>query len=397
MPVTRRRLLSLIATASLAATAGTLAGTSGTAGASTTSTTVIHSPGPAVPGLDCPPEQFPSAGSPRNAPSVPYEIPFTATLGQKDPTGLTIGGYLQIANSLLTATLGGPIETDTSTQQPYGSIFAKACGLVQLPSEQGGISAYPTYGAGVDPTYNNNFVFQNPISVSLSLTGFTGLPVLEAYGSANGNLAAAIERTPAANGGLNVVFYGNAKSTSTFGAALGDLAAQLTGGSPALTLPAPIASALQQVGSTGGSSCTITIGNEITEGTPARDVAGGVTGLTYAQATSPVLLTTQSSGHLSGRPVTGPVTASNATLVANDFAVGAIDPNTVPAESDTAAANAYAAGDEQKSSTQQQPCSSGNASLLNQLLGLPSIPDAATGHYPNAFYAPSTFDVFTSS
>ena len=78
--------------------------------------------------------------------------------------------------------------------------------------------------------------------------------------------------------------------------------------------------------------------------------------------------------------MTGPVTASNATLVANDFAVGAIDPNTVAAPQDKGA-----------------QCGASAASLLDQLLGLPSIPDPATGHYPNSFYAPGTFAVFTSS
>ena len=338
------------------------------------------SPGPSIPGLDCPPEQFPAAGTPRNAASVPYEIPFTATLGQKDPSGVDMGGYLQVSNSLVTVTLGGPIEYDATTQQQYGSVYAKACGLLQLPSESGGIAAYPKYGLGNDPNYNNNFVFQNPIPVTVGINGIPGLPVLQAYGSASGDLTASIARTPAANGGLNVLFNGNAKSTSDFGPALGALLALVTGGTPAATLPPSIQQLLRGVTSTAGSACTLTIGNEITEGTPAADVRAGVTGLSWPQATTAVQLTTQTSGHLTGRPVTGPVTQANATLVANDFPVGSIDPNTIPAPSDSSAV-----------------CTASNAKLLNNLLGLPSIPDPAMGHYPNAFYAPGTFGVYTSS
>lgn len=340
------------------------------------------SPGPSIPTpagdapTHCPSEQYPHAGTPRNGPFVPYEIPFTATLGQKDPAGVHIGGYLQIANGILTATLGGPVMTDALTGQTYGSVFADACGVVQLPSESGAIPGNP-YGFGGDSQYNNNFAFSNPIDVSLSLTGFPGLPpVLSAIAANDGQLAAQILKTPAANGGLQVMFDANAKSTSDFGPAFSFL--QTLGLS--VTLPPAISGLLGQVSNTTGNSCTITIGNEIADGTPAADVQSGVTGLSHADATTPVTFTTQSSGKLSGRPVTGPVTASNATLVANDFAVGKIDPSTVPAPQDKGAT-----------------CSASAANLLNQLLGLPSIPNPATGHFPNSFYAPGTFAVFTSS
>jgi hypothetical protein len=146
-----------------------------------------------------------------------------------------------------------------------------------------------------------------------------------------------------------------------------------------VTLPPALVNLIHQATASGGTACTLEIGNEIDDGTPLADVQAGKTGLTYAQATAQVQFTTQKSGQLSGRPVTGPVTGSNATLVANDFVVGAIDPNTTPAPQDRGAV-----------------CSSSTASLLNQLLGLPSIPDPATGHFPNSFYAPGTFAVFTS-
>lgn len=340
------------------------------------------SPGPtiATPQGDapthCPAEQYPHAGTPRSGPFVPYEIPFTATLGQKDPAGVHIGGYLQIANGILTATLGGPVQTDALTGQTYGSVFANACGVVQLPSESGAIPGNP-YGLGGDSQYNNNFAFINPIDVSLSLTGFPGLPpVLSAYAANDGQMAAQILKTPAPNGGLQVMFDASAKSTSDFGPAFSFLRTiGLSAG-----LPAPIMTLLTQASNAAGNSCTITIGNEITDGTPAKDVETGVTGLSMADATKPVTFTTQTSGKLSGRPVTGPVTASNATLVANDFVVGKIDPSTVPAPQDKGAV-----------------CSASSANLLNQLLGLPSVPNPATGHFPNSFYAPGTFAVFTSS
>jgi hypothetical protein len=368
------------ATAAVALTAVLLPGLGGIgpAGADTS-----PGPGPAQvatppgdPPLHCPPEQFPHAGAARNAPSVPYEIPFTATLGQSDPVGTHLGGYLQIANGALTATLGGPVQTDQVTGQTYGSIFANACGVLQLPSESGGIPGDP-YGFGADNQYNNNFAFFNPIDVSLTLTGFPGLPpMLSAFTADDGELTASILKTPAANGGLQVIFDADAKSTSDFGPAFSFL--KTLGLSVAL--PSNISNLLTQVSNTAGNSCTITIGNEIIDGTPAADVANGVTGLNSAQATAPVEFTTQSSGKLSGRPVTGPVTKSNATLVANDFAVGAIDPSTVAAPQDPGAV-----------------CSSSAAGLLNNLLGLPSIPDPTSGHFPNSFYAPGQFAVFTSS
>ncbi|HET9731795.1 MAG TPA: hypothetical protein VFP54_03885 [Acidimicrobiales bacterium] len=340
------------------------------------------SPGPSVPTppgdapIHCPAEQYPHGGAPRSAPFVPYEIPFTATLGQKDPAGTHIGGYLQIANGPVTATLGGPVLTDVLTGQPYGSIFANACGVVQLPNESGAIPGNP-YGTGGDSQYNNNFAFFNPIDVTLSITGFPGLPpVLSAYAADDGQLAAQILRTPAANGGLQVTFDANAKSTSDFGPAFSFLRTLgLSAG-----LPPTVSSLLGQASNSQGNSCTITIGNEILDGTPAADVRSGVTGLSLADATKPVTFTTQTSGKLSGRPVTGPVTSSNATLVANDFVVGKVDPSTVAAPQDKGAV-----------------CTQSSANTLNQLLNLPSVPNPATGHFPNSFYAPGTFAVYTSS
>ncbi len=368
------RLLALVIACCLASTVAALGGPAGVAAADT-------SPGPQVPGLNCLPEQYPHAGTPRNSPPVPYEIPFTATLGQTTAAGIHEGGYLQIANSLVTATLGGPLQPDPTTGQMYGSIFAKACGLLSLPSQKGAISANP-YGSGGDPSYNNNFVFDpDQIGVSLSVTGVPGLPVLSAFGTADGVLSTQIEPKPAANGGLMIDFASSAKSTADFGPVLGSLVAALLPGS-GVSLPPAITSLLngldvgQAVGNIAGSACTIAIGDLRADG--VRNLAA--TGLSYSQATTPVEFTTGTSGALSGRPVTGPITATHATLVANDFPVGAIVADTTPAAAEQGAV-----------------CTQTNANLLNTLLGLPSIPDPATGHYPNTFYAPSTFGIYTSS
>ena len=75
------------------------------------------SPGPTVVlpdgrHLPCPDETFPASGTPRSAAPTAYEIPFTATVGRTSPLGVREGGYLSIANSLVTVTLGGPVQTD---------------------------------------------------------------------------------------------------------------------------------------------------------------------------------------------------------------------------------------------------------------------------------------------
>lgn len=378
-----RRHLALAASSLLCATVATWAGPASTALADTSPGPNGSSPGPAgsiTAGLNCAPEQFPHAGTPRSAASVPYEIPFIATLGQPS-VHPTKGGYLQISNSLVTATLGAPLVPDPTTGLMDGTIFARACGVLQLPSQQGDIAGNP-YGSGNDTQYNNNFVFDpSQINVSLSITGIPGLPVLSAFGASDGDLTAAIERQPAANGGLMIDFYGAAKSTSDFGPALGSLLSALLPAS-GVTLPPAVSSLLnglgvtQQVSNVVGAACTIAIGNLVAGG--VKNLAA--TGLTSAEATAPVHLTTGTSGKLSGRPVTGPITDSDATLVSNDFPVGAIVPDTTPAPSYSNAV-----------------CTQSNANLLNSLLGLPSIPDPATGHYPNTFVAPSTFGVYTSS
>jgi hypothetical protein len=334
------------------------------------------SPYPNPPFPSCLPEQYPPAGSARNSTSTPYEIPFSATLA---------GGYLEINSptSLVTVTLGGPINAATGD----GTITASSCGVLALPSQKGGISGNPygTSNNGNTDQYNNNFQFHNPIDISIGLKGVPGVPLLQGVGSAIGELAADIEPTPAANGGLNVDFYSSAKSTSVISAcALAGLVGLLTSSLPLPTncLPAGVS----PPGVPGGT-CTVPIGNLLDAGISATDfgTGPGQTGLSGAANTTPVHLSTNlttSSGQ-AGQPVTGPITGATATLVANDFPVAAVLPSTPP--------SAFPNPPDLYDPTSTTLCSAANASLFNTLLGLPS----PAGY--NTFYAPGTFAIHTSA
>lgn len=326
----------------------------------------------AQPPMNCQAEQYPAAGAAGNAPFTPYEIPFSATLGPNPPPvagafpSVPSGGYLEISNGLLTAVLGGGPGFVPGTP---GQIYGKACGLFQLPTEHGTITPNPE-GFQNDTHYNNNFQFVDPIPISVSITGISGLPVLTGYGAADGQLTASIDLTPAANGGLNVEFEAGAKSTSDFG--------------PALSVLGPI---LGQITASTGNECTVPIGDLRQAGLPASDLAvngsgvSPVTGLTYAQETTPTHLTSGKSGNMTGQPITGPITAAQATLVSNDFPVGKIDPNTPPAPDASGAST----------TAPSTLCTPQNAGLLNTLLGLPSPAGK------NTFFAPSTFAIHTTA
>lgn len=360
------------------------------------------SPGPTVsdpanPGksLPCPPEQFPAAGTPRAAAPVPYEIPFTATLGPSTDVPNIGGGYLEIhsPSSPFVVTMGGPVSL--SADGTYnGSIHASACGQLVLPNETGGITGNPGYGSPANNNtdqYNNNFVFDPKIAVAVGLPGLPGVPVLEGYASANGNLAAALALQPAANGGLNVEFDSSAKSTAVLNA--GALCS-LTNASP-LPLPPALASTLQSVcgalpnAPLSGGECTVALGDLRASGVPQTDIdkgASGPLGIKTTDAETPAVLSTTQSAPAplaggppaAGQPVTGPITHAQAVLVGNNFPIAAIDPNTPPAPSAPGA-----------NSDPSTLCT--QAALFNQLLGLPSPAGA------NTFYAPGTFAVYTSS
>ena len=351
------------------------------------------SPGPPVTGVNCQPEQFPGSGAPRSSAFDPYEIPFTATLGP-DPAPPGVfptatqptpvypptpqGGYLSIfghstliPGATVTVTLGGPVINGK------GSIYARSCGTLQLPNQVGGIGAnqYVPIGQGGKDNPNFQFSPDTPVSIDISPTGIS-LPQLPgvaspivAFGESDGFLASDIQPVPAHNGGLDLDFYATAKSTTNLSALLSLPAVQslLQGLPSALT------------GQASNADCTVTIGDLATAGVPVPP--GGIGGLSYADATRSVHLTTKTSGTYTGEPVTGPIgpTASGhaqdaATLVSNDFPIAAILPQMPPAQSTPPGAS----------------CSASSASLLNSLIGLPTKPGQAV------FVAPSTFGVYTS-
>lgn len=407
--VGRRRIVSGFGAAALSFTVLTVLGGVPWAAAGT-------SPGPTVPdpsnpsqSLPCLPEQFPDAGTPRSDPPVPYEIPFTATLGPSADVPNLGGGYLEIhsPSSPFVVTMGGPVSLSAGGTY-NGSIHASACGRLVLPNETGGIAGNPGYGnplntpckqqtpppAGCNfaDQYNNNFVFEPKIAVAVGLPGLPGLPVLEGYASANGNLAAALALQPAANGGLNVEFESSAKSTAILNASA---LCSLTNASP-LPLPPALESALQAVCSVSpnapvpGGECTVALGDLRASGVPQADIDKGTSGplgISTTDAETPAVLSTTQTAPAplaggppaAGQPVTGPITHAQAVLVGNNFPIAAIDPNTPPAPSAPGA----------NTSDPSTLCT--QASLFNSLLGLPSPAGA------NTFYAPGTFAVYTSS
>lgn len=373
----RRRALGAAAAALMAAGTATMAGPASQALADT-------SPGPPVPGVNCQPEQFPAGGAPRSSAFVPYEIPFSATLGP-DPAPPGVfpasnstppaypanpqGGYLEIdgiskliPGAKVTVTLGGPVVNGK------GQIYARSCGVLQLPTETGGIGANQYVPIGNGGQDNPNFVFSPavPVSIAIALPGISIPSGIVAYGESDGFLASDIKPTPAHNGGLDLDFYATAKSTT-------NLSAVVSLAQTALGLPNP----------SGSSDCTVTIGDLATAGVPVPP--GGIGGLSYADATRPVHLTTLTSGAYTGQPVTGPIAPKlgsdgrlhaqdSATLVSNDFPIAQILPQMPPAQSFPGGA----------------ACSAQNADMLNQLIGLPTKPGQAV------FVAPSTFGVYTS-
>jgi hypothetical protein len=299
-----------------------------------------------------------------------------------------------VVGPLLTLTLGYPL-TPQANGSETGHITGNACGVVYLPGESGTVTANPPGAPGNNfaDQYNNNYQFNNAgLVVGISVTGTGGtVPVIEdSQGSADGTLQAVFEKSPAANGGINVNFDGAAKATADIQPA--DLVTALSG----ITLPPSLSGLLSGLSGTTGGECTLVIGDLKETGMPASDLAvpagssvSPVTGLTYAQETTAVKLTTgESSGvdpstgktvTMYGQPVTGPITAARATLVSNDFPVAKIDPNTPPSPDAPDA-----------SATPDTLCTPAFANILNMLVGLP------TGVTHSVFSAPGTFAIHTT-
>jgi hypothetical protein len=299
----------------------------------------------------------------------------------------------------LTVILGG---TTSTLIDGAGAIKATACGLLALPSEAGGITGNP-YGTSAQPStaqYNNNFTFDPNIPVSLGLKGVPGIDLLSAQATADGQLTSAIDHTPAPNGGLNIDFFASAKATTII------TPAALTG-LLGLSLPGPLTSlinaAFGQISTTAGGVCTVPIGDLRPAGVPATELTPANLGtypagtyleagkpFTYSDAITAVHLSTQLSTNpdpilgtvFHGQPVTGPITGASAVLVANDFPVAKVFPDTAPSPSSD--------GNYDATATPSTLCTQTSANLFNALLGLPS-----PAHY-NTFYAPSGFGVHTS-
>ena len=361
------------------------------------------------PVLNCQPETFPPAGTPRNSPGAPYQAPFAATLN---------GGYLAVhVPGKLGVTFGIP-----EPGYPNGTLFGEACGRFTLPSLVGPIAdPHPGAGGSLDnnPQYNHNFILHGPVPghapplpgfpvcdfryvtltapnptasgsgcnenqpVPVGITlGGTGIAIQDGYGSADGTINAAIVSPAAANGGFNVTFDNTAKATAVLDPsallnAFSGLAPSFIASlSPALqallgAITGPLTQAAGAFGSTGGE-CTLAVGDL------------SLTGLPGARPTPPVSLSTLKG---QGTPVTGPVsagtkvinpvTAGSAIAFAQDFGSPAINPNMPP---DPGAPNAG-------TTPPSTLCNPVIASLFNLALGLPALPPNVTFRAPVGFSA----------
>lgn len=326
-----RRRLARLATAFAAALAAAALPSVAPAGAAVLSQS--------QPDTNCRSEQYPAANAPANAPSTPYELPFTAhiTQGEFSVTG-TKGLVLQLGAGR--------------------TLSAELCGLLSLPSQSGAVTGNPGYGApgnNHSDQYNDNIMFDNPIPVALFIPGVP-VPLMEGYGAAEGAMTTQIQQQPAPNGGLNVDLYGSDKATA-------DLQ-----GIPGLP---------------GGSECTVAVGDLVTDGLPAQELATLGTpppGSAYTGPNSLVHFTTGTSGAnghaLSGQPVTGPITNGQSIAVSDSFVVAPISPYMPPAP-----------GAPNASSPPSSLCSPTVASAFNSLVGLP----APAGN--NWFSAPTAFAI----
>lgn len=220
-----------------------------------------------APPPNCPPAQAPPPGYP-NPPSgaftfhghrfsgqILYKIPFTGTIGSANNAGGTL-------------TLKSTSPTQPTIVVPH--IYAKVCGTVSLPSLMGSIPPGAVSLASNDAINNDTTPLPNTANVYVG--GVEAFPLYLQFG----NLFATVSKTPAHNGGLDVVVNGS--NSATFDAT----------GTP-------------NNPNTLGTNCPVTIPS--------------------------VPLTTLTSGALVGQPVTGPFHGGVALAVANDFAIPAVQPS----------------------------------------------------------------------
>ena len=228
-----------------------------------------QAPNPACPDANAPPQaQAPPPGYPNPPPpggfvynghtfkgQILYKIPFSGTIGS--PTNA--GGTLTIKS--------------TSPSQPtilVPHIYAEVCGTISLPSLVGSIPPGGVSLASKDAINNNTTSLPNTANVYVG--GVEAFPLYLQFG----NLLATVNKTPAHNGGLDVVVNGS--NSASFDAT----------GTP--NFP-----------NTLGTNCPVTIPS--------------------------VPLTTVTSGALVGQPVTGPFHKGVALTVANNFPIPAVQPS----------------------------------------------------------------------
>lgn len=226
----------------------------------------------------CPPAQAPPPGYPNPPPAggyvypnatypnpalvphtysgpIPYKIPFRGTIGSATNAGGTL-------------TLSATSASQPAIVVPH--IYAAVCGTISLPSLTGSIPPGSVTIASGD-TANGRPI---PNVVNAYIGGAEAFPLHTTFG----NLMATVSKTPAPNGGLDVVVTGSTSASI-------DATPSLDGsGNPT-------------VANTLGTDCPLTI-----PGIP---------------------LTTLASGALVGQPVTGPFHGGVALAVANNFAIPA--------------------------------------------------------------------------
>jgi hypothetical protein len=210
----------------------------------------------------------------------------------------------------------GTLTVGTGNANVLGPSKANLCGTFSLPSNTG------------TSTVDQLLITNNPVPVSIGQQGILGVQLFGAYIQLTATITSQIAPQAAPNGGLNL------QLNASFAGTLVPNAAGL------MQLP------LQ------GFECTTLVG--------------------------PIIFTTQTSGKLTGKPVTGPLDDASTELVANDFAYPAIDPSTPPVNSTPAPpAGGY--------------CSEQGASLYNAAVPLPQPPGNAT------FVTDATFAVHATA
>jgi hypothetical protein len=131
-----------------------------------------------------------------------------------------------------------------------------------------------------------------------------------------------------------------------------------------LTFTAPLTSTIAPVpAANGGLDVAVTASNEgstCSPSAPRTSCPATSLGMSCSVVLNSVTFTTQTSGRLTGQPITGPTKSGQATLVSNDFPVPAVQPSS--------------------------QCPPAVAFTLNKLLGLPKPAGEAT------FTAPFKFD-----